>query len=162
VEAAELADGQPVGAGEGEAEGVVVDHVGGRLRRREVEPRAGRVRRRPALHLVEVLLHVVGGEVLAVLEADAAAEPELQRAVVEPLRGLGQRVDDPPGLVDADRLLHGVPGDEQPVERRGVDDVHGADRLREWGHARPLLTGTSSRSDHPGGVGRCDAESRPV
>jgi hypothetical protein len=94
---------------------VVVDDLGHGFRR-EVQPGARRVRGSPALHLVEVLLDVVRREGLTVLEAHLLAQPQFQGLVVQPLRVLGERHHSAPVLVDADRLLHRVPRDEQLVQ----------------------------------------------
>ncbi len=116
VEPAHLAQRQPVGSGEVEADRVVVDDDRLRLRR-EVEPGARWVWRDPALHLVEVALDRVGGERRPVLERDPLAEVELQDVVVDPAGVLGKGHDGTTVLIHPDGLLHGVPGDEQPVQR---------------------------------------------
>jgi hypothetical protein len=94
-------------------------------------------------------------ERLAVLEAHPRAELELQGLLVEPVGGLGEREVRPPVLVDPDRLLHRVPRDEEPVERRrchllsgwagqGVEQRQRC-ALREHGHGqRPDAMASSS------------------
>src|SRR5207249_2889006 len=76
-----------------------------------------------------------------------------------PVGRLGERENRAPVLVDADRLLHRVPGNEQPVQRRRVNDVDRPDRCR-WrgrGHANLLVWRVWARArvmgDHRRGAG---------
>jgi hypothetical protein len=66
----------------------------------------------PALHLVEILLHVVCRERLTVLKAHRCAQVKFERMVIQPACIGGEGIDDTPLLVHADGLLHGVPGDK--------------------------------------------------
>src|SRR6266536_2804495 len=93
----------------------------------EVDRGPWRVRRLPALHLLEGPPEVLGRELLAVLVAKALAQPYLQGRLVGPGRLLHRRPDDVAPFVGPDRLLHRVPGDEQPVERMRVDHLDGPD-----------------------------------
>jgi hypothetical protein len=70
------------------ADGVVVDHFGTRLWRK-IEPGIGRVRRCPALHLVEVLFNAVRGAQLAVLKAHTLANLQFQGVIVQLTRFFG-------------------------------------------------------------------------
>ena len=140
MEAAELGHDQAVGLREAEDAGAVVLD-GARRVGMEVQVGAGRMRRRPLLHLVEVLLDAVRGARLAVLEARAAAHRHREASFVAPLRRLGERQHGVALVVRADRLLHRVPGDEQPVERVRVEDVDRPDRLG----GTLLLHGTGGR-----------------
>jgi len=85
------------------------------------------MRRRPPLHLVEVALDRVSVAGLAVLEAGALAHADLKRKRIAPFGGFGQSHHDIPVGIGPDRLLHRVPGDEEPVERMRVKDVDSPD-----------------------------------
>src|SRR5437868_15272358 len=85
----------------------------------------------PALHLVEILLDIVCGKRFPILETYALPQSELKSLIVEPACTGGKSRDNVSLLVDADRFLHRVPGDEQPVQRRGIDDEIGRASCRE-------------------------------
>src|SRR5215216_6364970 len=96
----------------------------------EVDRGPRRVRRLPALHLLEGPPEVLGRELLAVLVAKALAQPHLQGRLVDPGGLLHRRPDDVAPFVGPDRLLHRIPGDEQPVQRMRVDHLDGPDGSR--------------------------------
>src|SRR6266566_7979475 len=52
--------------------------------------------------------------------------------VVRPACIGGEGIDDTPVLVHTDRLLHCVPGDKEPVQWGGVEDVDSTDRRTPW------------------------------
>jgi len=104
---------------------------------------ARRVRGHPATLFVERALDGVGGQLLAVREALALADIDVERAVVGPAVALHRRGADLAAGGDADQLLHRVVGDVEPIQRARVDHVHGADRL----------AGPRDAVAHPGGRG---------
>src|SRR6266566_3808120 len=113
----------------------------------EVEPGSWCMWSDPSLHLVEILLDIVCGKRFPILETYALPQSELKSPIVEPACIGGKSRDNVSLLVDADRFLHRVPGDEQPVQRRGIDDVNRADRrmplpLRGVSHIRLLSKDT--------------------
>ena len=110
-----------VGRGEHEIDGVIVDldglHVG---RRAALDLRAG------AAHAVEREDHVVGGEVLAVVELDALAQMEAPLERVDDLPALGQARNDLEVLVALGQPLHDVAHGaerERLVQRVGIERV---------------------------------------
>src|SRR3954466_11597784 len=108
------------------------------------------MRRLPPLNLIEGTLEGVSVALLAVLEAHAPAHLYFKRLLIHPLRLLHRGADEMTLGVGADRLLHRVPGDVQPVQRMWVNYIDGAYRRalrllnggllsRLTRHAPPLL-----------------------
>src|SRR6266516_693602 len=106
-------------------------HFANRLRG-EIEPASRWVWSYPALHLVEILLYVVRRERLTILKAHPCAQVKFERMVVQPACIGGEGIDNTPILVHADWFLHCVPGDKQPVQRGGIEDVDSPNRRTPW------------------------------
>jgi hypothetical protein len=87
------------------------------------------VRRHPAALLVEGSLDRGRGERLTIGEALAAADVDLQCALVLPAVAAHGGRPDLALRVDVYKLLDRVVGDVEPVERAGVDDADRSDRL---------------------------------
>ena len=84
------------------------------------------------------------------------AQPSLQGRLVDP-GDLHRRPDDVAPFVGPDRLLHRVPGDEQPVQRMRVDHLDGPDGSR--GRRAPDASSVSYRQGGTG-VGRWEGRGR--
>src|SRR5260370_5521553 len=127
VETAHLAKRHTFWPRKAEAHGGITHHFAHRLRW-EIEPASRWMWSYPALHLVEILLDIVRRERLTVLKAHPCAQVKFERMVVQPACISGEGIDDTPVLGHTDRFLHRVPGDKQPVQRRGIEDIDNPNR----------------------------------
>src|SRR5258708_39964061 len=111
MEATHLAKSQAVWSWEVETHRLVIHHLTDRLLG-EIEPGSRGMGSYPALHLIKILFDIVGSERLTVLETYPGTHLHFECPIIEPACIGCQRMNHPPILIHADRLLHGIPGNK--------------------------------------------------